>query len=166
MASDPDAGDVLSYALDTVNPYDAFAIDAENGAIAIVDDAALPLVTTQFQLIVTVTDQGGLSAKGVIELTLVRPATEGIAPEKGFSPNGDSFNDFWLIRGIETFPDNHVKVFNRWGQLVYEVSGYDNGSRRWQGEVSGQRIALESTYFFIITAEPLRPVTGYVIVKP
>lgn len=163
-ATDPDVADVLTFSMQAEPFADAFAIDPQTGQIVIVDQSA-PSTAMQFELVVTATDVGGLSGEGVVDVTLLR-ADQGIAPEKGFSPNGDTFNDYWLIRGIEDFPGNHVKVFNRWGHLVYEVSGYDNSLHRWQGEVAGDNAALENTYFFIITVAALRPMTGYVIVKP
>ena len=165
IAHDPDAGDVLTFSMQAASLTDAFSIGDQTGEITLVEQDVLPRVAAQFQIIVTATDRSGLSGEGVVDVTLLR-ADEGIAPEKGFSPNGDTVNDFWLIRGIEAFPDNHVKIFNRWGHLVFEVSGYDNSSHRWQGEVKGDRTTLENTYFFIITASALEPMTGYVIVKP
>lgn len=41
-----------------------------------------------------------------------------------FTANGDGLNDFWEIKGIEKFPNNHVSIFNRWGELIYETRGY------------------------------------------
>jgi gliding motility-associated-like protein len=165
VASDPDAGDVLTYAMQRGNFDGAVVIDPQQGAIAVIDRAELPPALTQLQLIITATDRGGLSGEGVVDITMAGTPVEGIVPERGFSPNGDSFNDFWLIRGIEAFPDNQVRVFNRWGNLVYEASGYDNSLHRWSGEVNGARAVSENTYFFIITAAA-QSMTGYVIVKP
>ena len=31
-----------------------------------------------------------------------------------FSPNNDGINDFWKIRGIEGYPNNKLRVYNRW----------------------------------------------------
>jgi gliding motility-associated-like protein len=93
----------------------------------------------------------------------------GIEPEKGFSPNGDANNDFWTIRGIEYYPDNEVKVFNRWGNLVYETSGYNNSSSSWQGQVNGKLSigsnAPDGTYFYTIKVNGNKPISGYVIIK-
>ena len=165
VASDPDAGDVLTYAMQGGNLDAAFAIDTQQGTIAVNDRSELRPTRTQLQLIITATDRGGLSGQGVVDITMADTPVEGIVPERGFSPNGDSLNDFWLIRGIEAFPDNQMRVFSRWGNLVYEASGYDNTLHRWYGEVNGARVVLENTYFFIITAAA-QSMTGYVIVKP
>ena len=48
-----------------------------------------------------------------------------------FSPNGDGHNDTYLIVGLETCPPtNSLKVFNRWGEVVYLSSPYRND---WNG---------------------------------
>jgi gliding motility-associated-like protein len=93
----------------------------------------------------------------------------GVIPEKGFSPNGDGNNEFWAIRGIEYHPDNEVKVFNRWGNLVYETTGYNNGSNSWQGHVNGKLAigsdAPDGTYFYVVKVNGSKPISGYVIIK-
>jgi gliding motility-associated-like protein len=43
-----------------------------------------------------------------------------------FTPNNDGLNDFWEIKGIEKFTDNHVAIFNRWGEIIFETNGYSN----------------------------------------
>ncbi|WP_317897305.1 LamG-like jellyroll fold domain-containing protein [Aurantibacillus circumpalustris] len=67
----------------------------------------------------------------------------------GFSPNGDGINDIWQIDNITQFPLNKVTVFNRWGQEVYEVTGYDNAEKSWPA--AGEESKLSSnTYFYLI----------------
>jgi gliding motility-associated-like protein len=93
-----------------------------------------------------------------------------IVPEKGFSPNGDANNDFWKIRGIDSYPNNTVKVFNRWGNLVFETAEYNNNTNAWKGEANGKLLLGQSdvpdgTYFFMIKVEDRKPISGYVIVK-
>ena len=48
----------------------------------------------------------------------------------GFSPNSDGINDTWRIARLQIYPNNIVKVFNRWGEKVYEKKGYYN---EWDG---------------------------------
>ena len=42
------------------------------------------------------------------------------------TPNGDGMNDTWIIQGIENYPDNRVFMFNRWGDEIHYLEGYDN----------------------------------------
>jgi gliding motility-associated-like protein len=61
-----------------------------------------------------------------------------------FTANGDGDNEFFRIKGMETYPEASVTIFNRWGQVVYQVA--DNyASRPWDGGRSP-----EGVYYFII----------------
>ncbi|HTF06173.1 MAG TPA: gliding motility-associated C-terminal domain-containing protein [Bacteroidia bacterium] len=86
----------------------------------------------------------------------------------GFSPNGDGVNDFFEIVGIGAYPDNKVTIFNRWGNLIYESAGYNNGSIRWEGNNSGELSTgnggvPEATYFYVIDLGDGSPLlSGYI----
>lgn len=47
-----------------------------------------------------------------------------------FTPNGDGNNDYYMIVGIDKYPDNQFIIYNRWGNKVYEKTGYQND---WNG---------------------------------
>ncbi len=49
-------------------------------------------------------------------------------PTNVFSPNGDGINDTWIIKNL--VPGTGVRVYNRWGRLVYQASPYRND---WDG---------------------------------
>lgn len=68
-----------------------------------------------------------------------------------FSPNGDGINDRWEIENIEEeeFRSNHIEIFNRWGQLIWEGSGYDNASVVWDGESTNGNPLSDGTYYYI-----------------
>ncbi|NNK80138.1 MAG: T9SS type B sorting domain-containing protein, partial [Flavobacteriales bacterium] len=70
----------------------------------------------------------------------------------GMSPNGDGRNDGLIIQGIEAFPDNTVKVFNRWGDEVFMANGYSN-SNLWRGESDSGGIVPDGTYFVILVVK-------------
>ena len=48
----------------------------------------------------------------------------------GFTPNNDGKNDYFVIKGLENYRYNEVKLFNRWGHMVYTAVGYRND---WAG---------------------------------
>lgn len=76
-ASDPDAGDSLSFAWQTPSASNPFAIDASSGQITVIDSSLLDFETTpSFSYAVVVTDTGGLSsiATATINLTGVNEA--------------------------------------------------------------------------------------------
>ena len=94
------------------------------------------------------------------------------AISEGFSPNGDGNNDSWYIRGIECFPYNEVTVYNRWGGVVYQATGYNNETKKWNGTAShgavvGNRGLPYGTYYYLINlgnGDPLYK--GYLIIRP
>lgn len=49
------------------------------------------------------------------------------------SPNNDQQNDTWTILNLDLYPQNSVKVFNRWGNLVFQAEPYKND---WDGTAS------------------------------
>ena len=63
-----------------------------------------------------------------------------------FSPNGDGNNDMFRIRVVGYFRSNGLKIFNRWGQLVFETKDLGN---EWNGTISGKPVPI-GTYYWII----------------
>lgn len=63
----------------------------------------------------------------------------------GMSPNGDFENDYLIIQNIESYPNNTVKVYNRWGNLVFKKEAYSN-DLPWQGDFEGALLP-DGTYF-------------------
>jgi gliding motility-associated-like protein len=73
-----------------------------------------------------------------------------------FSPNGDGINDFLVVRDISLFPENSIKIFNRYGQQVFEDSNMTD-DRIWNGNHNGTE-APEGTYYYILDLGPDREV--------
>ncbi len=96
-----------------------------------------------------------------------------IESEYGFSPNGDGINDFWEIKGIENSPVNTVNIYNRWGDMVFSISNYDNQTNVFRGEAnkllkSGAGTLPSGTYFFdiqITGTHNLKKLKGFVVLK-
>lgn len=72
------------------------------------------------------------------------------------TPNGDGMNDTLIIENLNDFPDNSVKIFNRWGVLVWETIGYDQSGNFFHGRSTGRSTIQEDnllpsgTYFYVI----------------
>jgi len=64
-----------------------------------------------------------------------------------FSPNGDGSNDVLYVRGggIETMD---LKIFNRWGQKVFESNSLDKG---WDGSFNAKPQPVDA-YGYVLTA--------------
>jgi gliding motility-associated-like protein/uncharacterized delta-60 repeat protein len=74
---------------------------------------------------------------------------------EGVSPNGDGENDSWFIKGIEKYPNNSVKIFNRWGTAVWSTAGYNNLNNNWHGDLKSSLATIgtdlpSGTYFFLL----------------
>jgi gliding motility-associated-like protein len=87
----------------------------------------------------------------------------------GFSPNKDGINDTWLIGNIESLQatkSNHVSIFDRWGDVVFEVSNYNNADAIFAGlNKSGGELQSGIYFYRIEYASGRRPDTGYVSLK-
>ena len=74
--------------------------------------------------------------------------TDRVLIYNAISPNGDGENDSWIIEGLEQYPDNHVQVFNRWGNLVFEQKGYRN-SEAWTGQWNDKPLP-DGVYYYVL----------------
>ena len=66
-----------------------------------------------------------------------------------FSPNGDGINDTWDILGIEDFPDCNIQIFSRWGQIIYQTTGYSK-EKRWDGRSKSGKELASGAYYYVI----------------
>ena len=63
-----------------------------------------------------------------------------------FTPNSDGLNDTWILRNIELYPGNSVKILNRWGLVVHESSNYNEP---WDGRYNGDDLP-SGTYYYVV----------------
>lgn len=68
-----------------------------------------------------------------------------------FSPNGDGANDIFYARGTGLYNIKSFRVFNRWGQLIFERlnATANNPADGWNGTINGQP-ASNDVYVYII----------------
>ena len=83
----------------------------------------------------------------------------------GLSPNQDGSNDTFYIECIEEYPNNLLKIYNRYGVQVYESRNYQND---WKG-IPNMGIPVTSsllpvgTYFYILDLDNgEKPILGWV----
>jgi gliding motility-associated-like protein len=110
-------------------------------------DSALALVAGNY--VVFVTDAIGRT--GTVSFTVEPENTEcEFLFYSGITPNGDFKNDQWNIVGIENFPQNTVRIFNRWGSLIYAANGYDNLNKVFKGKGINSADLPDGTYFYVV----------------
>ncbi|MEM6844794.1 MAG: Ig-like domain-containing protein [Bacteroidota bacterium] len=164
---DPD-GDDLTVAALVTNPTAGTATVNPDGSFTYVPSE---FFTGEDQFTYQVCDDQNPNLCAEATVAIAITASEVLQIPKGFSPNGDGTNDGWAIEGIRAFPNNQVKIFNRWGNVVYDASGYDNIATVWRGEATkgvrlgGTRLP-SGTYFYIIDlGSNQQPISGYIVLK-
>jgi len=86
---------------------------------------------------------------------------EKITIPNAFSPNNDGINDYWDIKKLDTYSDCTVFVYNRYGQQVFQSTGY---ARPWDGTFNGSPLP-EGTYYYIIDLKDATPkIAGWVLI--
>ena len=93
---------------------------------------------------------------GCASATVTIDVVNKLVPYNGMSVDGDGKNDYFHIGGIERYPNNVVRIYNRWGVKVFETEGYDNVTRVFRG-ISNGRVTIEQaeklaqgTYYYVI----------------
>lgn len=143
------AGDEVTFSISTnIEDTEILAIDWAPSLIFNCQNCR-DLTTTlndNTSLSVTITDINGCtgSAEANLEVSLA-PIPSAI------TPNGDGNNDNFIIpvleKDLEAFPNNELIIFNRWGDVVYQITPYAND---WTGiNNAGQRLP-EGTYYYIL----------------
>ena len=96
------------------------------------------------------------NADGCASATVTIEVVNKLVPYNGMSVEGDGKNDYFHIGGIERYPNNVVRIYNRWGVKVFETEGYDNVTRVFRG-ISNGRVTVEQaeklaqgTYYYVI----------------
>lgn len=71
------------------------------------------------------------------------------------TPNGDGIHDVLVIKGIDQLPENTLRIYNRWGVLVYTTNSYNTEGNVFDGTSEG-RVTVDQenklpvgTYFYL-----------------
>jgi gliding motility-associated-like protein len=85
-----------------------------------------------------------------------------VTVHNAFSPNGDGLNDLFILDGIENYTNNHVYIYNRYGQLLWDKPKYNNTTVVWDGKAASGAALYAGTYFYIIEIDTRKPMKGWV----
>ena len=87
---------------------------------------------------------------------LDRPTPDQIEIFNVITPNGDGIHDTLTITGLESYPINTLRIYNRWGVLVYTTNAYNTEGNVFDGTSTG-RVTVQvdnklpvGTYFYIL----------------
>ena len=104
-----------------------------------------------YQATLIVGNEGGLDTL-LIDVNLSTGCN--LPVPNAFSPNGDGFNDLFVIPGFP--PGAKLRIFNRWGNVVLESDDYDNS---WDGNN-----VTAGTYFYAIESLEGQMYSGYILI--
>ena len=104
-----------------------------------------PVVTPPVDMIYTLAVQSVYNCKSADDVKV--KAADGIFVPNAFTPNGDGINDYWRIPYLDVGFDADVKVFNRWGALIYHVTA---APVSWDGKVNSIPQPA-GTYVYLVT---------------
>lgn len=180
--SDIDSDNVLSVgeSWTYVSTYNLTQADIDNGMVVNQANVAAEPVGSDTQ-VTDISDDNDLFEDDPTTITVPADACTDGGNQTGFeifngiTPNGDGLNDFFQIEGIENYPQNSLKIFNRWGVLVYEMENYGQGNNVFVG-ISDGRLTIRKnqelpsgTYFYILTITGENPgqaeYTGYIYIN-
>ncbi|WP_289045952.1 gliding motility-associated C-terminal domain-containing protein [uncultured Olleya sp.] len=93
--------------------------------------------------------------------------SDGLTVYNGISPNNDGLNDNFVIEGVELFKNN-LKIFNRWGRVVYDAENYDNTFNGVSNKTvvgnQGSKLPV-GTYFYVLQLpEENKSYSGYIYI--
>lgn len=112
---------------------------------------AQPLRTARFT--VTITDPNG--CRSTDSLAIIVQKNRPLYIPNAFSPNADGSNDYFTIYGGVSARSIHIlRIFDRWGELLFEGKDLPLGSEPlgWDGSFRGQPLP-SGTYIYYAEVE-------------
>ncbi|TFG43430.1 MAG: T9SS type B sorting domain-containing protein [Bacteroidia bacterium] len=78
------------------------------------------------------------------------------------TPNNDGFNDDWRIRNIDLFPGAEVRIFNRWGKMIFSSRNLSDDP--WDGTIGGKTAPTDSYHYILYLNDGSEPRSGVISV--
>lgn len=102
------------------------------------------------------------------------PTEDDIEVFNVITPNGDGIHDVLTIRGLDKFPNNRIRIYNRWGILVFSTKAYGIQNNYFDGTSEG-RVTVDrdhklpvGTYFYILeygNEKGTKKTSGYIYIN-
>lgn len=110
-------------------------------------------------LIETFSSNSAILTQGFLQpfLVTVNPSSLEIV-NNILTPNGDGKNDVFEVKGLDKYPENKIKIFDRAGRLMFSSTNYQND---WGGYYNGMPL-IEDTYYYIIDLGNGELVKGFI----
>ena len=101
----------------------------------------------------------------LVYVHVTTPNKENITIYNLLTPDGDGENDYWIVKGIEEYPDNNVIIFNRWGDKVKSYDRYNNTDNHWDGNNGKGDKMPDGAYYYILKINNLDVFTGWIYLR-
>ncbi len=167
---------LLDFVSDPDNNLDVSSIkileQPVSGAVAIIDQHQLKI--NYSGIVFTGNDHLKIEACDLLNactessITLAVEFKGGLIVHNAIAPASTGDNKFMRISNLPDEVRNKVKIYNRWGDQVFSIEGYDNGTpgRRFEGFSQSGKQLPSGTYFYKIEfADDSKSVTGYLSLK-
>ncbi|MDX2002113.1 MAG: PKD domain-containing protein [Chitinophagales bacterium] len=94
-------------------------------------------VTSPRAYVVNIMDENGCVASDTVAINIITSCEEDIFVPNLFTPNGDGKNDVLYVRGTALDAIKVFRIFDRWGNLVFETKDMNQG---WNGTYNGSMV--------------------------
>jgi large repetitive protein len=78
------------------------------------------------------------------------------------TPNNDGFNDEWRIRNIDLYPDAEIRIFTRWGKMIFSTKNLSGNP--WDGTIDGKPAPTDSYHYILYLNDGSEPRSGVISV--
>lgn len=109
---------------------------------------ASPKDSTTYRVIIT--DINDCITEDEITVLVANNPAEIVVAYDLISPNGDGKNDVLDFDSISKFGPNSLKVYNRWGDLIYQKTNYQSDEERFDGTFKNEPLPA-GNYFYVLT---------------
>jgi gliding motility-associated-like protein len=148
-----------------INSEDVVLTSTPTGVLTINDDGSITVATgtdsgtytIEYTICEVANPENCDSA--IVIVVVTGDDTSKIEVNQMLTPNGDLKNDFLFIRGVDRIKTSTLRIFNRWGVVVYEGKDYDNvrnvfdGRSRGRSTLSVNDYLPAGVYFYIFDYE-------------
>ena len=116
----------------------------KNGVVTL-----MPKQTTTYNI--EVKNAGGCLALDKVTVFVICNNANIFIPNT-FSPNGDGVNEIFYPHGTGVFRIKNLRIFNRWGQVVFDRSNFmaNDASAGWDGTLKGQKLNSDVFVYSLI----------------
>ena len=165
--------DLFAYLSGDYSTDGTWTVTSGNATIdgSVFDPSTVELGAYEF----TYTDESACATNAVVVIDVnddcvVLPCgAEDVIISKAITPNGDQWNQYFEIKGVETCGFTiEVQIYNRWGAKVFESSNYQNdwSATAPSGAVGSAGKVPTGTYYYIVVLRDsgLKPFSGPIYV--